>query len=173
MKKKLVTAIGLLLTFLLVISLINLWSEFRKAPVDEKPLFSDHSRSQNRNQFLSNGCPKEEHQDWVIGKAIGCESSPNKKYVGKFVFNGLYDPDRYYELLVMEPGGFGEREVYSGDFRTLGWEWVGDESVKILYNCGTGCIATKIIGVDESISFADFKDGGMNSENGWSVEFSR
>lgn len=122
-------------------------------------------------RFLENGCPMNNNQDWKVGKAIGCEASPNKELIAKFVFNSLYEPERYYELFIMQKDGGKEWNVFSGDFRTLGWEWIADNRIKIFYNCGTGCRASKIIGMNEHIAIADYENGGMNETNGWNIEF--
>lgn len=45
--------------------------------------------------------------------------------------------------------------IYSGDFRTSGWEWTDDNKIKITYNCGTGCRATRVIGTDETLQISD------------------
>lgn len=122
--------------------------------------------------YDENGCPTIRNQSWVPGRAIGCEVSPNGMLLGKFVFNGLSTPERYYELFIREiPGNKQERRIYAGDFRTLGWEWVGSEQVEITYNCGTGCQALKKIQLDESISSSDYLNGQMNEKNGWAVIF--
>lgn len=127
--------------------------------------------STESSRFLENGCPENANQDWIIGRAIDCEISPDGKFIGKFIFNGLYEGERYYELFIATTQGGEERRVFAGDFRTLGWEWTEDSRIKIVYNCGTGCRSSKVISVDESISVADYKDGRMNEENGWEVEF--
>lgn len=170
-KRKLFVIIAL---FFLVFSLTQLITVIynrgrseisRKSSIDRIPVAKKETR------FLENGCPVNNSQDWVVGRAIGCEASPDKKIVGKFVFNGLYEPKRYYELFIMSKDGGKELRVFSGDSRTLGWEWTEDNRIKILYNCGTGCRASKIIGINENISIADYENGRMSEKNGWKVEF--
>lgn len=164
-KKFLIIVVFFFLAFSLT-RLITLLGNKEKSEINQNILIK-----RREARFLKNGCPASSHQNWVVGKAIGCEASPNKKFVGKFVFNSLYEPERYYELFIMPKDGDKEWRVFSGDFRTLGWEWTEDNRIKIFYNCGTGCRVSKVIGLDESLSVADYKDGGMNEKNGWKVEF--
>lgn len=124
--------------------------------------------------YDENGCPTMGDQSWVPGRAIGCEISPDGKLLGKLVFNGLAIPERYYEFFIREISrNKQERRIYAGDFRTLGWEWIGSGQVEITYNCGTGCQALKKIRIDESISSSDYHNGQMNEQNGWEIKFAK
>ena len=124
------------------------------------------------NIYDVNGCPGKEAQQWVVGYAIGCEISPNGNLLIKSVYNGLSSPERYYELFIKDLlEGETEHRIYSGDYKTLGWEWVDDRTIEVTYNCGTGCQAVKKIKVDESIYSSNYRNGQMNEENGWQVKF--
>lgn len=99
--------------------------------------------------------------------------SPNGKFYGE-LYRGTYQAkERYYELFVTDLTHGSRKRIFSGDPRTLGWEWTKDNMIKIVYNCGTGCLAEKIIRLDESLTYDDYKDGQMNQVNDWRVKFSK
>lgn len=132
----------------------------------------NYQTSKKTAQFFANGCPMHDDQDWIVGKAIGCKRSPDGSLIGKFIFNSYYDPERYYELFIMTGDGSKEWKVFSGDFRTLGWRWEKDKVIKIDWNCGSGCMASKNFETNTYISIADYKtDGGMSEKSGWKVKF--
>ncbi|MBI4999754.1 hypothetical protein HZB97_03230 [Candidatus Gottesmanbacteria bacterium] len=165
-KKFLIIVVFFFLAFSLT-RLITLFDNKEKSEINQDILIE-----KKETRFLENGCPMNNNQDWMVGKAIGCEVSPDKELIGKFVFNSLYEPERYYELFIMPKDGGKEWRVFSGDFRTLGWEWMEDNRIKIIYNCGTGCKAVKVIGVDETLSISDYTDGKMDEKHGWEIKFS-
>lgn len=136
---------------------------------------SENYQTSNKTaQFFANGCPMHDDQDWIVGKAIGCKRSPDGGLIGKFIFNSNYDSERYYELFIMTGDGKKEWRVFSGDFRTLGWQWEKNNVIKIYWNCGSGCVASKNLETNTYISIADYKtDGGMNEKNGWKVKFAK
>ncbi|MBI3559345.1 hypothetical protein HY085_03020, partial [Candidatus Gottesmanbacteria bacterium] len=94
--------------------------------------------------FYQNGCPIDDYQPWISGKAIECKSSLTRKFIGKLVYNGLETPEKYYELFVISPEK-KEEKVYSGNYRTLGWEWTDTDQIKVSYDCGTSCLLSKIV----------------------------
>lgn len=171
-KRKLLIIIAFLFLAFSLIQLLTVSNKRVTSDIDQKSLSEKILAIKKETRFLENGCPVSNNQDWVVGKAIGCEASPNKYFVGKFVFNSLYEPERYYELFIMTADGSREWKVFSGDFRTLGWEWIEDNRIKIFYNCGTGCKAIKVIGLDETVLISDYTNGRMNEKYGWTVEFS-
>lgn len=143
-----------------------------RTEVVSKTQLSNAVRDPVTEIYDENGCPVREHPRWIVGRAIGCERSPGGRRLGRFVYNGLSFPDRYYELFVKDlRGDEGEHRIYAGDFRTLGWEWLNDDQVVVVYNCGSACQATRITGVEESILISDYGEGEMNEENGWKVNF--
>lgn len=169
---KFLILIVILMSFILVFS-VEQKGKFKWEDINSAvPISSDAERDylQKTPRFSENGCPRDKDQTWVVGKAIGCKLSPNGKFIGKFIFNGLHSPEKYYELVIMNGGG--EWTVFTGDYRTLGWEWTKDNRIKILYNCGTGCKAVRVIGLDKTVLFSDYTDGKMDEEHGWKVKFS-
>lgn len=99
-----------------------------------------------KNQTIErkNGCPVDDNPAWVSGKAIECKPSLMHKFIGKLVYNGFEKPEKYYELFVINSEG-KEEKVYSGNYRTLGWEWTDTGQIKVSYNCGTNCLLSKIV----------------------------
>lgn len=122
-------------------------------------------------EIIDAQCPEEDDSPWKLGKPINCEESPNKKYIAKFFYNGYSDPDRYYELFVVNATNKLVKRIWAGDFRTLGWDWKGDNGIEVRYNCGTGCQAVKVMNPSENASIADYRDGRMNEKNGWKIKF--
>lgn len=104
---------------------------------------------------------------------IDSEISPNGRYRIDSFSGNYSDRYNYYQIFVTNLQANEIKRLYSGDFRTTDWKWTPDNKVKVVYNCGTGCRASKIIGMNEHISLADDEDDGMNEENGWNVEFFR
>lgn len=102
------------------------------------------------------------------------EISPNGLYQGDSYTGDYADYYNYYRVFVTNLENGRKDEVYKGDFRTLGWQWTDDGKIKIEWNCGTGCLASKVFGVDEQVSIADYiGEGAMNLANGWKVNFSK
>lgn len=99
------------------------------------------------------------------------EVSPNGRYKAESYMGNYADYYNYHQIFITDLTNNRMWRIYNGDFRTLGWEWTGNNKIKIFYNCGTGCKASKVIGLNESLSIADYKDGRMNEKNGWKVEF--
>lgn len=93
------------------------------------------------------------------------EVSPNNLYRATSYSTGDYD-DRYhyYQVFITELSTDRMRRIYTGDFRTLGWEWTKDNKIKISYNCGTGCKSTRIIDVDEYVSLELDRSGKWTTE---------
>lgn len=119
-----------------------------------------------------NGCPMHDDQGWIVGKAINCKKSPDGSLIGKFIYNSYYNPDRYYELFIITNDGNKEWKIFSGDYKTLGWEWKTDKDIQIDWNCGSGCVASKNVKTNTYVSIADYKtDGSMNEESGWKVKY--
>lgn len=101
------------------------------------------------------------------------EVSPNGLYQGDSYTGDYANYFNYFQLFITNLATGNKQKVYAGDFRTLGWEWTDDNKIKIEYDCGSGCLATKILGTNESVSVADYQDGKMSEENGWKVKFTK
>ena len=101
------------------------------------------------------------------------EISPNGLYRGDSYTGDYADYFNYYQLFITNLATGNKQRVYSGDFRTSGWEWTNDSKIKITYNCGSGCQATKMINTNESVSIADYQEGWMSEENGWKIKFTK
>lgn len=125
----------------------------------------------SNQEVMDAACPTGESPKWLEGKVISCESSPNKRFIAKFFYNGLSVPDRYYELFIVNTTDNLAKRIWAGDFRTLDWNWKKDNQLEVKYDCGSGCQATKILNINESVSIADYQDGRMNEENGWKIKF--
>ncbi len=96
--------------------------------------------------------------------------SPNGKYLATSYTGDYEDRYHYYQVFVTNLITDRMHRIFSGDYRTLGWEWTSDNSITIRYDCGTDCLATKVIGVHESASMADVQHEGINEKNGWQVK---
>lgn len=154
--------------FLILINMVFL----RRNNSEPKSTFDQYQPSTKIAQFYTNGCPMHDDQGWVVGKAINCKKSPDGSLIGKFIYNSYYDPDQYYELFIMTSNGNKEWRIFSGDYKTLGWEWKTDKDIQIDWNCGSGCVASKNFETNTYISIADYKtDGGMSEKSGWKVKF--
>lgn len=99
------------------------------------------------------------------------EVSPNGKYRAASYTGDYADRYHYYQVFITDLTDDRMNRIYSGDFRTSNWKWTKDNKIEITYDCGTGCRATKIIGVDETVVHSENKDGLISKENGWNVEF--
>lgn len=99
------------------------------------------------------------------------EVSPNGKYRADSYTGDYADRYHYYQVFITDLTNDTMNRIYSGDFRTSDWKWTDDNKIKITYDCGTGCRATKIMGVDETVVHSQDKKGLISKENGWNVEF--
>lgn len=99
------------------------------------------------------------------------ELSPNGKYQAASYTGDYADRYHYYQVFITNVTNDRMNRIYSGDFRTSGWEWTDDNKIKITYNCGTGCRATRVISTDETLQISDKKDTTISKENGWEVTF--
>lgn len=97
--------------------------------------------------------------------------SPNGKYRVTSYTGDYADKYHYYQVFITDLTNDRMNRIYSGDFRTSGWEWTDDNKIKITYDCGTGCRATKIIGADETVALSEDKEGLISKEDGWKVKF--
>lgn len=84
------------------------------------------------------------------------EVSPSGKYRATSYTGDYADTYHYYQVFVTDLTNDRMYRIYSGDFRTSGWEWTNENKIKITYNCGTGCQAIKIMSADENVSLADY-----------------
>lgn len=114
---------------------------------------------------------KEQNQTQNLLYHLSSEVSPNGFY-RLDSFSGDYD-DRYnyYQIFVTNLKTDDKKKIYSSDFRTTDWKWMSNNKVKITYNCGTGCRATKVMSIDETILLSDDIDRGVNQKNGWKIDF--
>ncbi|MDP2860207.1 MAG: hypothetical protein Q8N98_00675 [bacterium] len=99
------------------------------------------------------------------------EVSPNGKYRATSYTGDYADKYHYYQVFITDLTNDKMYRIYTGDFRTSGWKWTDDNKIKITYDCGTGCRATKTMGVDETVVLSESKEGLISKENGWDVEF--
>jgi hypothetical protein len=98
----------------------------------------------------------------------GSEISPNGLYKKDSFTYDYFDRFNYYKVFITNLQTGQSKRIYSGDFHTLGTTWVADNSVKISYDCGTGCLATKIINTNESVSATE---GEISEKNNWEIKF--
>lgn len=99
------------------------------------------------------------------------EVSPNGKYRAASYTGDYADRYHYYQIFITDLTNDRMNRIYSGDFRTSHWKWTKDNKIEITYDCGTGCRATKMMGVDETTVHSENKEGLISKENGWNVEF--
>ncbi len=97
--------------------------------------------------------------------------SPNGRYHARSYTGDYKDRFHYYQVFITDSYTDTMQRIFSGDFRTLGWEWTPDNRIKISHNCGTGCLATKIIDINKSVSMANREYDEINEKNGWKVTF--
>lgn len=102
---------------------------------------------------------------------ISSETSPNGLYRIDSFSGDYSDRYNYYQIFVTNLKTDETKRLYGSDFKTTDWKWTPDNKLKVVYNCGTGCRAWKIISLNENISIADYETDGMNVRNGWNVEF--
>ena len=162
---------NLLIIILLVVSVTMASIIIIKCKNQPQPNMNNQIALHSDQEITDAACPTGENPKWLEGKVISCEKSPNGKFVAKFFYNGYSVPDRYYELFVVDTTNKLAKRIWAGDFRTLGWEWRKDNQIEVKYNCGSGCQATKILNMNESVSIADYQDGRMSEENGWKIKF--
>jgi hypothetical protein len=96
--------------------------------------------------------------------------SPNEKYTLEAYRNTKEYNGEYYKLFVINSKDKSWKQIYSGDFRTLNWEWESDGTVKITYNCGTRCSTAKLIDVINPNSEL-VTSQGRGKENGWEYTY--
>ena len=101
------------------------------------------------------------------------EVSPNGKYRAASYTGDYADRYHYYQIFVTSLTNNRKLRMYTGDFRTSGWEWTNDNKIKIIYDCGTGCQATRIIGPGETAYVNDSESGFITEENGWEYLFAK
>lgn len=101
----------------------------------------------------------------VISKPIHWNSrvSPNGLYrVDSYTYD-YKDRYTYFRLFLTNTQTGQTKKIYSGDYRTLGWEWTPDNQIRLKWDCGTACLASRIINVDEGYFM---KEG----DSGWTVQ---
>lgn len=102
---------------------------------------------------------------------VSSEVSPDGRYRID-AFSGDYSQRyTYYQIFITNRETDETQRLYSSDFRTTDWKWTPSNKVKVIYNCGTGCRATKVIGVNESTAVSEEEQGMISEGNGWNVEF--
>ncbi|MBI3443721.1 hypothetical protein HY008_03545 [Candidatus Woesebacteria bacterium] len=99
------------------------------------------------------------------------EVSPNEKYRATSYTGDYADRYHYYQVFITDLTNDRMNRIYSGDFRSSNWKWTKDNKIEITYDCGTGCRATKIMGVDETVALSEDKEGLISKENGWKIDF--
>lgn len=96
------------------------------------------------------------------------EVSPNGKYKTDSYTGDYADRYHYYQVFITELATDKVYRIYSGDYRTLGLEWTKDNRIKISYDCGTGCLATKVMDINDNIVLTERM---ISKKNGWEVKF--
>lgn len=99
------------------------------------------------------------------------EVSPNGKYRAASYTGDYADRYHYYQVFLTEVKNDRMWRIYTGDFRTSGWEWTDDNQIKITYDCGTGCQATKILSTREIPQTADAENTTISEGNGWELRY--
>lgn len=97
--------------------------------------------------------------------------SPDGRYLATSYTGDYKDRFHYYQVFITDLHTDKMHRIFAGDFRTLKAEWTSDNMVKINYDCGTGCLATKIIALNESISMVNSQYDEINEKNGWKFTF--
>lgn len=92
------------------------------------------------------------------------EVSPNGRYKAASYTGDYADRYHYYQVFITDLTNDRMHRIYTGDYRTLGWKWTEDNKIKISYNCGNACKTTRIINIDDYVSFES--DKGSN----WKLE---
>lgn len=92
------------------------------------------------------------------------EVSPNGRYKATSYTGDYADRNYYYQLFITDLTNDRMHRIYAGDYRTLDWQWTADDQIKISHDCGTGCKTTRIIGINDYVSFES--DKGSN----WKLE---
>lgn len=108
---------------------------------------------------------------WSMPVLIDSEISKNDEYLAKLYRGDYLMKERYLELFVTSRLTGKTKKIFSGDPRTSDLRWTEDNNIRIVYDCGTGCRATKIISVDDLVTYGDYANGKMNEVNGWRVDF--
>ncbi|MBI3955661.1 hypothetical protein HY339_00225 [Candidatus Gottesmanbacteria bacterium] len=125
---------------------------------------------------LSTKQPTEVHQkNTSLPRLLQWDSgiSPDGRYLATSYTGDYKDRFHYYQVFITDVYTDTMHRIFSGDFRTLSWEWTPDNRIKISYNCGTGCLATKIIDINKSVSMANLQYDEINEKNGWQVTFTK
>lgn len=128
-----------------------------------------NNQVENNDGYMST-TPTYKNQDEYLPTLVDSEISPNGLYLYDCYRGSYLDQDRYYELFVTDLTTDERRKVFSGPPRTSGWEWTEESKIKIVYNCGTGCRATRVVRVDETVSIT--REGeGLSEKDGWQFRF--
>lgn len=114
--------------------------------------------------------PTYKSQGKSLPALVDSEISPKGLYLYDCYRGSYADQDHYYELFVTDLSTGERKKVFNGPPRTLGWEWAEDSKIKISYNCGTGCRATRAVSMDETASIT--REGeGLSEKDGWQFRF--
>ena len=110
-----------------------------------------------------------EVEDRYIDKPIPWSSdiSPDGLHqINSFTYD-YADRDNYYKIFItnLETGQI--KNIYSGDFHTMGGKWINNNSIKISYDCGTGCLATKVIDINENVAITQEI---ISENNNWEIK---
>lgn len=120
---------------------------------------------------ITNSKIREQNQTQLPLYYLSSEVSPNGFYRIDSFSGDYADRYNYYQLFVTDLRTYEENKIYSSDFRTSDWKWTADNKIEITYDCGTGCRATKIASVDETIVHSESNEGLISKEGGWNVEY--
>jgi len=113
---------------------------------------------------------KEETNSQPLLYKMSSGISPNGFYLLESFIGDYYDRYNYYQIFLTDLRTGKRNKIYSGSFRTSGWKWTENNRIEITHNCGTGCRATKVIGVNETLTMPDKEEGLISKEDGWKKE---
>lgn len=63
------------------------------------------------------------------------------------------DYDNYTALMIMNKDGSDKKEIYRGDYHTSYWEWLDNQTVRVLRSAGTGVRIYRDININTSEPF--------------------
>lgn len=148
------------LIFLFAVVVIGFLFYFVESTIKEYN-FSNLTISNQAKQILSPTPTERRKGLWFENSEI----SPNRQYIVSSYNTGNYDDKYYYyQIFITELNTDKMYRIYSGDFRTMDWKWTKDNKIKILYDCGTGCLSTRIIDLNEHVSL------GSDRSDKWITE---
>lgn len=86
---------------------------------------------------------------------LGSKISPNGNYRIDGYRADYRDKNNYYQLFLTDIKNGQVKKIYNGDYHSSGWEWTQDNRIQLKYDCGTCCVAAKIISPSEMSASSD------------------